>query len=353
MKLVENPQYLESLRRLHREFPDWKRLDGRTVFLSGASGMIGSFLVDAVMLRNEELPPASQIKIIGVGRDRSAAERRFARWLNTPAFLFLEHDVSAPMGDVPPADFWIHAASTTHPLAYAREPVNTVLANVLGGQHLLELAARETGSRFLLLSSVEIYGENRGDTEYFDEKYAGYLDCNTLRAGYPEAKRTSETLCQAYIEQCGVDAVILRLPRCYGPTMRMSDSKAAAQFIKKAAAGEDIVLKSEGNQLYSYAHVYDAVSGVLWAACRGVCGEAYNLGDKRSDVTLKELAGIAARHAGVAVVFDLPGSVEKKGYSTASKALLNAAKLRALGWSAHYGIEDGVCETIDILSSLD
>lgn len=354
MKLIEIPKYVDSLKKLHQKFPYWEQMDGKTVFISGVSGMLGSFLADAVMLRNESLPRKKWCSIIGVGRNKAAAEARFERWMDSGAFTFIAHDVSVPIDDLPvEPDYWIHGASTTHPVAYATEPVNTILANVLGTHNLLERAAGKKGSRFLLLSSVEVYGENRGDIEYFTEDYCGYLNCNTLRAGYPEAKRTSEALCQAYIGQEGVDAVILRLPRCYGPTMRMSDSKAVAQFIKKAVNGEDIVLKSAGTQLYSYAYVHDAVAGMLWTLCAGACGQAYNLGNKGSDIMLKDLAGIAARCAGTNVVFDLPSGVERQGYSTATKALLDGSKLEALGWRTRWDIKTGICDTIDILKQVN
>lgn len=342
------------LEKLIEAFPCWERLEGKTLYLSGASGMLGSFLVDTVMRRNETLAAEEQCRILATGRNRRAAEERFSRWLEKSGFTFLEQDVSKPFHTLPVVpDFWIHAASTTHPMAYATEPVNTILVNVLGTRNLLEQASQAPGSRFLLLSSVEIYGENRCDTETFKESYCGYLDCNTLRAGYPEAKRVSETLCQAYIAEKGVDAVIIRLPRCYGPTMRMSDSKAVAQFIKKAIRGEDIVLKSEGNQLYSYAHAFDAVLGILWVLLAGETGQAYNLADERSNIKLKDLAKIAADHVESKVVFDMPDEVERRGFSTASKALLDAEKLRALGWKAGYDIGTGIRETIDILRELD
>ena len=350
MRLTENRRYLEMLEKLIGTFPYWERLEGKVLYLSGASGMLGGFLTDAVMLRNEAVPLEAQCRVLAVGRDRRLAVERFSCWLEKPGFTFLEQDLTQPLHTLPAApDFWIHAASTTHPVAYATEPVNTILANVLGTRNLLEQAAQTPNSRFLLLSSVEIYGENRGDTECFDEDYCGYLNCNTLRAGYPEAKRVSEALCQAYIAEKGVDAVIIRLPRCYGPTMRVTDSKAVAQFIQKAVHGEDIVLKSEGNQLYSYAHAFDAVLGILWVLLAGETGQAYNLADERSNIKLKDLAKIAADHAGTKVVFDLPDETERRGYSTASKAQMDSKKLRALGWSAAYDIGTGIRETIDIL----
>ena len=217
---------------------------------------------------------------------------------------------------------------------------------------MLELAVQKTGSRLLLISSVEVYGENRGDTERFKENYCGYVDCNTLRAGYPEAKRVSEALCQAYIAQEKVDAAVIRLPRCYGPTMKMEDSKAVAQFIKNGVNGENIVLKSEGKQLYSFAHVSDAALGILWVLLRGESGQAYNLSDERSDVMQKDLAALIANYMGTKVIFDLPGEIERRGYSTVQKALMDGAKLRELGWDARYDISSGICETIDILRHL-
>lgn len=354
MELIENRRYLEMLDRLIGAFPYWERLEGKLLYLSGASGMLGSLLTDAVMRRNEAKAPERQCRILASGRNRRAAERRFPHWLEKPCFTFWEQDIRRIPDALPAApDFWIHAASTTHPIAYATEPVNTILVNVLGTHNLLEQAAQIPHSRFLLLSSGEVYGESRYDTEYFREDYCGYLNCNTLRAGYPEAKRVSEALCQAYSAEKGVDAVIIRLPRCYGPTMQASDSKASAQFIKKAVRGEDIVLKSEGTQLYSYAHASDAVLGILWVLLVGETGQAYNLADRRSDVRLKDLAKLAADHAGTAVVFELPDETERRGYSNASKALLDAEKLRALGWRAGYDIASGIRETIDILRELN
>lgn len=352
MQLIENKQYLAVLKRLLSGFPHWDRLEGKQLLISGAAGMIGSLLIDAIMLGNEARPKNRRCEILALGRNQDAARLRFAQWWERPEFYFVKHDITEPLGSLPiQPDYWIHAASTTHPVAYAAEPINTILSNVLGTRNLLEKAASNKGSRFLLLSSVEIYGENRGDTEYFKEDYCGYLDCNTLRAGYPEAKRTSEALCQAYISQKNVDAVILRLPRCYGPSMRMSDTKAIAQFIKKAVNGENIVLKSNGEQRYSFAHAADAVLGMLFVLLCGTTGQAYNLASEQSDVMQKDLAKLIAAYAGTHVVFDIPSEAERRGYSTATKALMAGSKLEKLGWRARYDIRTGIQETISILKS--
>ena len=203
--------------------------------------------------------------------------------------------------------------------------------------------------RFVFASSVEVYGENRGDTDKFREDYCGYIDCNTLRAGYPESKRAGEALCQAYKKEKGIEVVLPRLSRTYGPTLLASDTKAISQFIHKGVDREDIVLKSEGTQLYSYSYVSDAVSGILYTMLLGENGEAYNIADEGSDITLRDLAALIAEYAGKKVVFELPDETERAGYSTATKALLDNSKIRELGWSSDVDIRKGITRTIEML----
>lgn len=354
MDIWKQNGYQKLLVDLIDSFPKWDKLEGKSILISGASGMIGSFLVDAVMLRNKEITSSRQIRILALSRGELAAKRRFSHWLEDKNFRFFSHDITKPLIEFSERpELLIHAASTTHPVQYANEPINTILANILGTRNMLEVAAKTPESRFLLLSSVEIYGENRGDTTYFDEKYCGYIDCNTLRAGYPESKRVSEALCQAYIREKESDTVILRLPRCYGPTMNMNDTKALSQFIKKGIVHENIVLKSSGVQFYSYAFVADVVLGILWVLVSGICGEAYDLADGESNITLKELAALVAKIAESDVVFEHPNKVEQAGYSTATRAVMQGGKLKALGWHPVYSIQRGVQATIDILKSVN
>lgn len=350
MRPWQKVEYQAILHTLIRAFPHWDKLYGKGLLISGASGMIGSTLIDALMLRNEDLPRPERICVYGISRNMETAEQRFSRWWKTGEFHFFPHDITQPLEGFEKApELLIHAASTTHPAQYIKEPINTILANILGTKNMLDIATRTPGARFLLLSSVEIYGENQGDVDYFDESYCGYLNCNTLRAGYPEAKRISESMCQAYIREKGVDAVILRLPRCYGPTMRMDDTKALSQFIKKGLAGENIVLKSEGRQYYSYAFVTDTVLGILYSLALGENGEAYNLADSRSDIVLKELASLVADIAGQKVVFEMPDTAERAGYSTATRAVMGGEKLKKLGWQPQYDIETGIKMTMEML----
>ena len=347
MHLFDHPLYREDLQRVLR-IPQMERLCGKRVVITGASGSIGSVLADALLSMD------SPAYVYAIGRSESKMRGRFPRWTQSPYFHFIHGDLNAdlPWNTLPQyADYLVHAASNTHPVAYATDPIGTIATNITATQKLLEYAAR-SGARFVFCSSVEIYGENRGDTERFREDYCGYIDCNTLRAGYPESKRAGEALCQAYIRQKNVDAVILRLARTYGPSLLPNDTKALSQLIRNSVAGQDIVLKSAGTQQYSYTYVADAVAGIVTCMLAGRCGEAYNIADSRSDVTLRQLAESLARIAGTKVVFELPDTVEQAGYSKATKAMLDAEKVKQLGWQAVYSIDEGLSRTVRMLGDL-
>lgn len=325
----------------------WEKLKGRSVMLSGATGLVGSFLVDVLMKKNAE---GLSCTVYALGRNAERAKERFS-YCDDGRLVFIPYDIVKPLvrDDIGKVDFVLHLASNTHPLAYATDPIGTITTNIIGVQNMLEFASKHNAERCAFTSSCEIYGENRGDVEKFDESYCGYIDCNTMRAGYPEAKRCGEALCQAYIKQKGMDIVIPRLTRSYGPTLLKTDTKALSQFIGKGVRGEDIVLKSEGGQYYSYLYIADTVAGLLTVLLKGECGGAYNIADERSDIKLRDLAAIIAEKAGTKVIFELPDELEKSGYSTATKARLESAKLMSLGWQAKYDIRSGIYRTIDIL----
>lgn len=343
--IQELPQYIEELDTI-ASMHDISALENRTVMISGATGMIGSFLVDLLM-------HVGGIHVVALGRNRAKAYSRFASHFDSPFFSFVECDVSHPIPGDANVDFIAHAASTTHPVAYATEPIGTITSNVLGTMNLLDYGISHKMKRFVFLSSVEVYGENRGDVERFSEDYCGYINPNTLRAGYPESKRLCEALCQAYRKQFGCEIVIPRIARSFGPTMQMSDTKAIAQFIKKGLAGEDIVLKSDGTQLYTYTYTPDAVSGILACMLRGEDGEAYNVAFNGGEITLRNLASEIASICNVDVVFDIPDATERAGYSTATKALMECSKIEtALQWHNQFSINDGLVRTLGQLHSL-
>lgn len=349
MNLYQNTQYIEDVTYVAELMLPWQKLKGKSLMLSGATGLIGSFLVDVIMEKNQR--DKLDCTVYALGRDRKKAKDRFSKYADDPYLVFMPYDVKMPFVDeeIGIVDYVLHLASNTHPVQYSIDPIGTITTNILGAQNMLDFAVDHHTARFVFASSNEIYGENRGDVELFDENYCGYINSNTMRAGYPESKRCGESLCQAYKTQKGLDVVIPRFTRSYGPTMLMSDTKAISQFIKKGIAGEDIVLKSAGNQYYSYQYVADSVSGLLTVLLCGESGEAYNIAEEHSDMTLKAIATVIAGINGKKVVFEIPDGIEAAGYSTATKARLDGSKLAGLGWKPQYNIKEGVERTISIL----
>jgi nucleoside-diphosphate-sugar epimerase len=132
--------------------------------------------------------------------------------------------------------------------------------------------------------------------------------------------------------------------------MRIDDSKAIAQFLHNACNNKTIILKSKGDQQYSYCYVADICSAILVILLSGSNGEAYNISNDASDLSLSKIAAICAEFGKTEVVFNIPSSIEASGYSKATKALLDSAKLRELGWKAKYTLSEGIRRTILILS---
>ena len=351
MSLYENRAYLDDVKMVGDLSLPWEKLQGGSILISGATGLVGSFLTDVLMEKNES---GLECTVYALSRNAGRAAERFSRWKGNDKLQFIPYDITKPFvrDDLGKVDYMLHLASNTHPMQYSTDPIGTITTNIIGLYNMLDFAVDHKATRFAFASSNEIYGENRGDVEMFTEDYCGYINCNTMRAGYPESKRCGEALCQAYKAQKELDIVIPRLTRSYGPTMLMSDTKAISQFIRKGIAGEDIILKSAGTQYYSYTYVADAVSGLLTVLLCGENGEAYNIADEASDIMLKDLAAIIAQTAGKEVVFELPDAVEAAGYSTATKARLDGSKLKALGWKPAYDIQKGLERTIEILKFL-
>lgn len=321
--------------------------DKRKILISGISGMLGTVIADILLCMNDNY--GYKFVVYGLGRRIDSAQERFAIYEKRADFKFIACDINEGIPEIEGVNYIIHAASNTHPVDYSEDPIGTIASNVIGTNNLLKYAVKHNCIRFVFISSVEIYGENRGDIEMFDEAYCGYIDCNTLRAGYPESKRTGEALCQAYGKKYNMNFVIPRLCRTYGPTMSLRDSKAIAQFIKNAAREEDIVLKSEGKQLYSYIDVFQAAYAILYIMFKGQNGEAYNIASDLGNWYMKELAEMAADTVGRKVVFDLPDESEKAGFSTATKAILDNRKLKKLGWSEILDCKEIFRYTIEVI----
>ena len=329
--------YKESIVKIASEIEVY----GGNVLVTGATGLIGSCLIDVLLEANHSC--GKHFTIYAMGRSE---EKLFRRYGDTEEVHCIAQNVTEPI-EIDGLDYIIHAASNADPKSYALYPVETILTNILGAKNVLDYA-RGKKCRVLLTSTFEVYGKLDQD-EYAESDY-GVVDLDLIRSCYPESKKTAESLFKSYHDEYGVDCVTVRLSSIYGPTMQANDSKAHAQFLKNALAGEDIVLKSKGTQKRTYCYVVDAVSGILVVLFRGKSGEAYNVANDQSIATIAEVAQTIAEIAGTKVIFNLPDDVESKGFSRPQNCVLKTEKIKALGWNGRYKLKEGLAETIEILS---
>ena len=347
MNLIESKLYQSALGKVNCD-----GLAGKTVLVTGATGMIGSCLVDALALwnRTQQTP----CRIVAMSRREEAAKKRFSYCWDEPYFQYIEQDVCDTPKDWPEKlDYVIHAASNADPANFAKAPVDTLLANVTGTDNLLKHGLRCGMKRFLYVSSGEMYGQPDAQQNDFVENYCGPVDHSVPRACYPAGKRAAEVLCQSYISQYGADAVIVRPCHIFGPTMTAGDSRAVSEFLRNAVAGKDIGMKSAGLVERSHCYVVDAVSAIVKVLLDGICGQAYNIADPLYQMTIRDFAMMAAEAGGCQVVFENPSDLELKGYSKVSRSVLSAAKLRALGWQGQQEQDLAITQTVRILREMN
>jgi UDP-glucuronate decarboxylase len=338
-------QYIDDLDEFCGTGLDWEKFNGSNVLVVGGTGMIGTALVDLLERRNAKYSANAVITVMG--RDTASARERFGALFDDDRFRFVEHDVTEPFPDLPPFDYIIHAGSPANPKLYSTDPVGTMKSNLVGTINVLE-HARKTGTRSVLyVSSGEVYGD--GGNEDFTETYSGFVDILNPRACYPSSKRAAETLCASYAKQYSLNVVVARPCHVYGPTCTRGDNRIASQFIRDAVAGKDIVMKSEGMQVRSYCYVWDCAVGIFAALLGGSSGNAYNVSDTGSVASIREYAETVASACGVRVRFDLPTGEERAAFNPATRAVLDASKLAALGWKPRVHLTEGIARTVRCL----
>lgn len=334
--------YREDIKHVASQNIPWKKLSNKNILVTGATGMIGSTLIDVLMSHQRQ-----DYHVYASGRNESKINSLFEKYIDNPYFHFLKHDVRKPLESDTVFNFIIAGAGVASPQLYSTDPVSVIKSNLWGVDNLLSYGVNHSLEKFLYVSSGEVYGE--GDGRIFTEDYSGYVDCTSLRSCYPSAKRTSESLCIAYSHQYKIDVSIARPCHVYGPNFSESDKRVYAQFIRNVLQNENIVMKSTGSQYRSWCYVVDCVSALLYILLKGENGEAYNIADENSNITIKELAETIAEIGHKKVIIDVPEETEKAGYNVVKKSLFSTDKLRSLGWSCSGTIKEKLEATVNAL----
>lgn len=331
--------YKEDISHVFEKDLPWEKLSGAKILVTGATGLIGGCLVETLMMN-----PKRDYQVYASGRNEERARQRFIGFAGDPTFHFIKYDVLKPLESDVDYDYIIHAASNANPKFYVTQPVEVIKANIDGVAHLIDYGLSHGMKRFLYVSSGEVYGE--GDGRVFTEDYSGFVDCTKPRSCYPSSKRAAETLCVSYAEEYGADTVIARPCHVYGPHFTKHDNRVFAQFIRNVLRGENIVMKSMGEQFRSWCYVVDCVSALLFILLKGQSGEAYNIADVKSNISIRELAETIAVISGKEVVIDVPDVNEKKGFNTVKKSIFSVGKLMNLGWKPENSIKTGLNHSI-------
>lgn len=348
--MLNSELYLADLNKIHTVIKHAEKLNNKCIFVTGATGLIGSAIVDYLIY----LIKYHNYKIdIAVGvRSISRAYARFSKYLQECGVTCIEYDAAKPTvlnGDF---DYILHAASPATPSEYVNNPVNTMLANFIGINSILEYAAKtQKAKKVLYISSSEVYGTKSDSKPYAEQEY-GYLDILNSRACYPSSKRAAETLCVSYSNQYDIDVSIVRPGHIYGPTATNKDVRASSQFFYDVLSGKNIVMKSKGNQIRSYCYVLDCVSSVITVLLNGKTNVAYNVSNPDSVCSIYELACCIAKHSNRQVVFETATEKEESGYNLMNNSSLDSSLIESLGWRGVFDLDSGVEHTLKILEHI-
>ena len=313
---------------------NFEQLNNKTVFITGAAGLIGSQLVKALAcinrLRN------LNIKIVAFVRNEEKAKKVFEDILDREYFEICTGDILDTIKYEKQVDYIIHGASPTESKYFVSNPVETIDIAINGTKNILEYAKKNKVESMVYLSSLEVYGKNESK-EIVSENDYGYIDILNVRSSYSEGKRMVECLCKSYCEEYGVPVKIARLSQTFGTGVEYNDKRVFAEFCRAAMEKKDIILHTEGKTVRTYCYTKDAIYAILKLLLSGMSGEAYNVSNMNTAISIKEMAELVCEifpDDNITVRVEIPDDIEKFGYNPEMIIKLDTSKIEMLGWKA-------------------
>lgn len=327
-------------------------------FITGATGYIGSQIIKS-LIKSDDYQQGN-VKVITHCRNKDKYESMYTHMNMENAYpLFSDIkdvkkivDEARQVGYVDNIDYIIHCASNTTSLVMISNPVETIDGIVEGTKSVLELAKDMKVKGMVYLSSMEVYGDIKCTPESrATEDMLGHIDILKPRSSYPLGKRMAEGYCAAYANEYSVQVKIARLAQVFGKAILPNENRSFAQFVRAAAEGRDIVLKTEGKSIGNSVAIEDAIEAIFFLLENGENGQAYNVVNENNTMSIRKMAELVAHVIGkdeVKVVIELEDS-SKTGYAADTSLYMSGEKMRGLGWEAKKGIEEMF---IDVYNSI-
>lgn len=336
----------EDIENILKEDLHWEKFKGSRVLITGASGMVGGYMLRTICTLNDAKDYGMELYALVRHPGKLPEEVR-------DKVNVICQSVTEPIESDVKFDYVIHTASPASPLIMKNDPVGTIAANTIGTYNTLEAARKGRGKGYLFISSREIYGQPYEGQKLFYEDTYGFVDPLNVRSCYPEGKKAAETMCMCYREQYGVNAKIARLAHTFGPGMSVDDGRVQADFLRNVINNEDIVLKSDGSAIRTYTYIADAALALFYILLNSE-DVVYNISSEESTVSIRQLAEAMAGaypERGLKLVFDIPEDQKNQGTAPFTLGILASDKLKALGWKPIYSLEEGIKRTVRYLES--
>lgn len=311
-------------------------LANKNIVITGASGVIGKELVDLLLMCNKLYN--TNIGVYAVGRDEKKLQNAFDNFI-TPELHLINYEDMFKMPEQ--VHYIVHLASITSSKMFVEYPVNVLEESFCLTKKILDFAVQKNVQMFNYVSSVEVYGKPYSNQKILTEDMHGELLTTNIRNSYPEAKRFCESLTTAYAKQYNLNVTISRPVKVFSMVINRNDKRVFNDFAQKVANKENIVLKSDGKQVFTYCYGLDVVCGLLYVLLKGESGEAYNIGSDKAVASITNVANEFAHQGGVQVEYQIEDN-SKTGYVNVGHWVVDIAKLKKLGYEPQYDLIEGI-----------